>query len=91
MEISSSAVGDHGARINASSLAIVEFVLESLPQLGTPGHVLFTYLQASFTSNPDDLKYFKCPFDIDPGNLEPHEEKKSALAAALKRYVFTVF
>jgi hypothetical protein len=85
MEISSNATNAHGTRVNTSSLAIVELILDSLPKLGSPARVLFTYLQASFASNPDDIKLVSCPFEIDPKNVESHKKKISRLVAELKK------
>lgn len=85
MEIASSAIGAHGARIRTSPIAIVELILEKLPAVGTPAQVLFSYLQASFASNPDDLKFLRCSFNIDSGNLGPHQKRMSEIATALKK------
>lgn len=83
MRITEHAIGGHGARFNSSSIAIVELILSSLPQAGTPAQVLFTYLQACFTSNPDDLKWFRCTLDVDPDNLKTHQHKIKNIICSL--------
>ena len=85
MEIVSSAISAHGARIRTSPIAIVELILDKLPALGTPAQVLFSYLQASFASNPDDLEFLRCSFNIDPSNLGPHQERMSEIVTTLKK------
>lgn len=91
MKIASSAIGDHGARIETSSLAIVELILEKLPAAGSPGEVLFNYLRASFASNTDDLKFYRCAFNIDPTNLGIHQQEMGSIVTSLKKYVFAIF
>ena len=85
VQIFGTATGGHGARIGSSSLAIVEFILGTFPQHGTPGQVLFAYLQACFAPNPDHLKHFKCEFDINRNDLAPHQAKLSKPAKSLGR------
>lgn len=87
MEINSSAIGAHGARINTSSIAIVELILDSLPKFGTPARVLFTYLQGSFASNPDEIKYIQCPFEINDVDIVTHQEQMQSIAAELEKSV----
>ena len=85
MQISETAISGHGARLSSSSLAIVEFILGTLPQQGTPAQVLFTYLQACFTPNPNHLEHFKCELDINRNDLAPHQAKLRKLARSLGR------
>lgn len=84
MVITCNATTAHGTRINSSSLAIVELALEELPTDGSPGAVLHQYLQASFASNSDGLKYLKQTFSVDPDSLENHRQKMSSVVTALK-------
>jgi hypothetical protein len=85
MKIMPSAISTHGARIGTSPLAIVELILKKLPTTGTPGEVLYKYLQGSFASNLGDIKYVQHAFNIDPNNLELHRRKMSSITAALKK------
>lgn len=85
MRISETAVASHGARFDSSSVAIVEFILASLPQKGTPSQVLFTLLQSCFTLNPTHLKHFKIEFNLDPSDLASHEKKVANLLKSLNR------
>ena len=71
--------------MKGSPLAIVEFLLESLPQNGTPAQVLYTYLQACYTPNPGDLQHFRCPLNVNTHNLKPHLTKVDNLVKKLKR------
>ena len=86
MQIGTSAIGGHGARFNSSSIAIVELILDTLPKDGTPAQVLFTYLQASFTSNPKDIKHFRCTFNIKSQDLIlKHRQKVGTIVKTLIR------
>lgn len=87
MEISQNAISGHGARLKGSSLAIVELILDSLPKKGTPAQVLFAYLGACFTSNPQDLRHFRCTINVNAKtkDLQPHQRKLNDLHAKLKR------
>jgi hypothetical protein len=85
MEISSNATSPHGTRINTSSVAIVELILDSLPKPGSPARVLFTYLQASFVSNPNDIKLFSRSFEVDPDDQKSHQRKIRTLVTELNK------
>lgn len=87
MKISDHAVSVHGSRLNGRSLAIVELLLDTLPDQGTPAQVLFTNLQACYTSNPGDLKHFRCVIKIKSGDLEPHQRAMRKIAIQLNRWV----
>lgn len=84
MEISSRAVSGHGSRLNGTSLAIVEFILDTLPDQGTPAQTLFANLQACYTSNPGDLKHFRCVIKIK-SNLDPHRRAVDKIVKKLNR------
>ena len=81
MEINESAISPHGARYNSSSIAVVEFILDTLPKLGTPAWVLYTNLQASFTTKPQDVWHVRCPFNITDNTSTTHQR---AIAKILK-------
>ena len=85
MEISQNAISGHGARLNGSSLAVVEFILHTLPRKGTPAQVLFSYLEACFTLNPWDLHLFRCFIKADTKHLESHQRKLNALNQKLEK------
>ena len=86
MQIGMSAIGNHGAWFNSSSIAIVELILDTLPKDGTPAQVLFTYLQASFTSNPKDIKHLRCTFNLHRKDLIPkHRRKVGTIVKTLNR------
>lgn len=85
MVISPTATGGHGARIKNSPIAIIELILDSLPKLGTPASVLFSYLQGNFVSDTSAVKYFQCPFNIEPQGLATHQQQIRSLVAKLER------
>lgn len=85
MEIAETATGGHGARLNSSSLVIVEFIMTSLAKEGTPAKVLYSYLQGFFTKNIRKLKFIRIKFDIDPEDPEPHKKNLSEVVETLNR------
>jgi hypothetical protein len=70
--------------LNGTSLAIVEFILDTLPDQGTPAQTLFANLQACYTSNPGDLKHFRCVIKIK-SNLDPHRRAVDKIVKKLNR------
>ena len=84
MLIGDTTTGGHGVRFNGSSVAIVELILHSLAKEGTPARVLFPFLQACFTSNPKDIGYFRCTFDIHGSErMLPHQKNIKILLRKL--------
>ena len=85
MAIALGATNTHGSRIGTAPLAIVELVLKQLPEIGTPGTVLFQHLRASFASNPNDLKHIQRTFDLDLSNTTAHKRKMKSVATTLQK------
>jgi hypothetical protein len=86
MEITERATSGHGARMDASPLAIIELHLASLPAAGTPARVLKTFLDATFSPNPEDLKFFHQKFDIDGEKaVGRHQAKMKKLVTSLRK------
>lgn len=84
MVVTDRAIGTHGARIHSSPLAIVEFILDSFPKIGSPAQVLFTYLQGCFTSNPNNIKFLRCAFNITPNTRSQHQRRTNQIANSLE-------
>jgi hypothetical protein len=69
-------------RLRTPRLVIIEFILEELPDVGSPGQMLYLSLLPNYTSE-NDLRHEKIRFDLK--NTKVVEEHTASVSDRVKR------
>jgi len=81
------------SRIQTPPLVIIEFALGELPEVGTPGQLLFLSLSQNYINKKKDLHHEFIRFDLkNEEAIKEHVKMVSARVKALKEMcVFPLF
>jgi hypothetical protein len=77
--------GPRRQRVRSPQLAIIEFVLDDLPHIGTTGQLLYLSLAQNYVVAPDRLHHELIFFEIDPNNLGKHTKRMSEIVEGLQK------
>ena len=70
--------------VRTPRLAVIEFVLDSLPHLGTAGEVLHLTLAPNYVVAPSRLHHELIFFEVGDANLDEHTSRISEITKGLQ-------